>query len=62
MEIYRQMGIADKVLQQGGKPAGKGMAFCEDGQPEKPKLNINRMKWAMPILLYPYVVCVSAKQ
>jgi 2-polyprenyl-6-methoxyphenol hydroxylase-like FAD-dependent oxidoreductase len=31
MEIYRQLGIVDKVL-AGGKP-GKGIAFYDDGQP-----------------------------
>jgi 2-polyprenyl-6-methoxyphenol hydroxylase-like FAD-dependent oxidoreductase len=59
MEIYRQMGIADKV-QQGGKPAGR-LAFCEDGE-EKVKLNINSISGADTAFPYLFVYPQSSNE
>jgi 2-polyprenyl-6-methoxyphenol hydroxylase-like FAD-dependent oxidoreductase len=50
MEIYRQMGIVDKVL-VGGKPAGR-FSFCDKGG-EKIGLDLNSIEDAGT--LYPYL-------
>jgi 2-polyprenyl-6-methoxyphenol hydroxylase-like FAD-dependent oxidoreductase len=50
MEIYRQMGIVDKVLKE-GKP-GKGITFYDEGQPS-PQLLLDNV--GKDVTLYPYV-------
>ncbi|GAB3935911.1 FAD-dependent monooxygenase [Mucilaginibacter myungsuensis] len=54
LEIYRQMGIVDKVLNGGIK--GKGIAFYRDGEPGAQLLygNVNNLDTLYPfILMYP---------
>ncbi|GAB3917296.1 FAD-dependent monooxygenase [Mucilaginibacter boryungensis] len=54
LEIYRQLGVVDKVL-AGGKP-GKGIAFYEEGKPGAQLLlgNVGNVNTLYPyILLYP---------